>query len=141
MTTGAERSSSRAHLRALAHEVLCAETGAASVARLCSRCGSAGHGRPLVRMASGAAPAVSISYAGDLVAVAWGWEGPVGIDVEVDGPTVGGVERGVFSTDEALFKAGWDAPTVTLELPDGYVGTVAGTDVSWRLAGPAAPAR
>jgi hypothetical protein len=136
MATGAEQ---RASLRALAHQVLRLETGADDVRRLCPRCGSADHGRPSVRTTSGTAPAVSISYAGGLVAVAWGWGGPVGIDIEADGPPVGAVDRREFSTAEALFKAGSDVPTTALELPDGYVGTVAGTGVSWRLAGPEAP--
>ena len=130
----------RAALRELAHAVLLAETGAVGVARLCPRCGSDGHGRPLVRMATGPAPDVSISYAAPgLVAVAWGWDGPVGIDVEHDGPPVDGVDRRAFSAGEAVFKAGLEAPAAPIDVPVGYVGTVAGTGVSWRLAGPAAP--
>ena len=138
MTTGADRSS-RLHLRALAHEVLRAETGAVDVTRLCPRCGSTDHGRPLARMASGTAPEVSISYADDLVAVAWSWVGPVGIDVEADGAPVEGIDRRAWTEAEAAFKADADVPLTPLELPDGYVGTVAGEQVSWRLAGPAAP--
>ena len=134
------RGSSREDLRALAHEVLRAETGAVGVTRLCSRCGSADHGQPLARMASGTAPAVSISYAEGLVAVAWGWAGPVGIDVEVDGPPLEGIDRRAWTEAEAAFKADANVPLAALELPGGYTGTVAGEQVSWRLAGPAARA-
>ena len=104
------------------------------------RCGSADHGRPYVVTADGPAPQVSLSYAEGLVAVAWA-DGPVGIDVEDDGPRVDGVDRTEFSRREAVFKAGVEVPTVSIEVPPGYVGAVAGSEVSWRLAGPAAPAR
>jgi hypothetical protein len=119
--------------------VLCAKTGATAVTRLCPRCGSSEHGRPLALVQSGAAPAVSISYAGDLVAVAWGWTGAVGIDIEDDGPPLEGIDRRAWTETEAAFKADGDVPLAALELPDGYVGTVAGDRVSWTLAGPAAP--
>ena len=46
--------------------------GEVEVHRLCPRCGSAEHGRPY---AVGASSRVSISYATDLVAVAWA-DGP-----------------------------------------------------------------
>jgi hypothetical protein len=128
----------RAELRELAHALLCAKTGATSVTRLCERCGSSDHGRPLALVSSGVAPSVSISYASGLVAVAWA-DGPVGIDVEDDGPSVDGLDRSGFSRTEARFKAGTDVPTVELAMPSGYVGWVAGTGVTWRLAGPAAP--
>ena len=132
--------SQRAALRELAHQVLCAETGATAVTRLCQRCGSSTHGRPLALVQSGAAPAVSISYAGDLVAVAWGWAGAVGIDIDHSGPPVDGVDRQTWTRMEALLKAGGgDRQITTIEVPEGYLGTVAGDQVSWRLAGPAAP--
>ena len=108
--------------------------------RLCPRCGSSGHGRPYVVTADGPAPQVSLSYAEGLVAVAWA-DGPVGIDIEDDGPPVDGVDRRTWSRQEALFKADAEVRTETIEVPEGYVGTVAGTGVSWRLAGPAAPSR
>lgn len=130
----------RAACRELAHEVLRAELSATAMGRLCPRCGSAEHGKPYVVVADGPAPQVSLSYADGLVAVAWA-DGPVGIDVERDGPLVGDTERTEFSRAEALLKAGADVPAVELELPGGYVGWVAGDGVSWRLAGPAAPAR
>ncbi len=90
---------------------------------------------------------VSISYAEDLVAVAWSRSGPVGIDVEQG-------DRLEWTRLEALLKASGsgitdqphdqadlpDLATTALTLPDGYVGTVVGEGVSWRLAGPAAPA-
>ncbi|WP_435743291.1 hypothetical protein [Nocardioides sp. SYSU DS0663] len=142
----------RAPLRALGERVLCEETGARGVVRLCPRCGSHTHGRPLLTGAR-ALPRVSLAYAGGLVAVAWA-AGPVGIDVELDGPPVEGYgDRRAWTRAEALLKhAGCGlahdprdglpdgVPTQALGLPAGYVGTVAGTDVSWRLAGPAAPA-
>ena len=127
----------RAALRALAHDVLREELGAASVGRLCARCGSAEHGRPY---AVGASSRVSISYATDLVAVAWA-DGPVGVDVEDDGPPVDGAARRELSHREALFKADADVPVRELGLPRGYVGWLAGTGVSWRVAGPAAVRR
>ena len=128
-------------LRELAHALLRAETGAVAVARLCPRCGSSSHGRPSVRVASGSAPDVSISYTTDLVAVAWSDAGAVGIDVEQVGPPIDGLDRQGWTRAEAVFKAGAEVPTRVIPMPDGYVATVAGTDVSWRLAGPAAPAR
>lgn len=127
----------RTALRDLAHAVLRDELGATDVGRLCPRCGSAEHGRPY---AVGASSRVSISYATDLVAVAWG-DGPVGIDVEDDGGPVDGVDRRELSRREALFKADVDVPAHELDLLGGFVGWVAGTGVSWRLAGPAAPLR
>jgi hypothetical protein len=129
----------RAALRAGAHDVLRAELGAVTVGRLCPRCGSGEHGRPLVRVAEGPAPEVSLSYAAGLVAVAWSYAGPVGIDVEDDGPPLEGIDRRAWTEAEAAFKADADVPLAPLALPDGYVGTVAGDRVSWRLAGPAAP--
>jgi hypothetical protein len=132
--------SDRAELRALAEAVLHEELGAVTAGRLCPRCGGSDHGRPYVVTQDGAAPQISLSYAEGLVAVAWA-DGPVGIDVEDDGPPVDGVDRTEFSRREAVVKAGADVPTAEIELPDGYVGIVAGTGVTWRLAGPAAPAR
>jgi len=128
----------RAGLRELAHAVLRDELGATSVGRLCPRCGSADHGRPYV-VTPGPPPHVSLSYAEGLVAVAWS-RGPVGIDVEDAGPPVDGVDRPEFSAAEARFKAAAEVPVAALDLPDGYVGAVAGTGVTWQLAGPAAPA-
>jgi phosphopantetheinyl transferase len=130
----------RAELRALAHELLRAELGATTVGRLCPRCGSSEHGRPYVVGAVVGPPArVSISYSTDLVAVAWA-NGPVGIDVEDDGPPVADTDRTEFSRLEALLKADADVPVQELRLPAGHVGWTAGEDVSWLLAGPAAPA-
>jgi phosphopantetheinyl transferase len=141
---------SRSSLRRLAEQALLAQTGGSRVLRVCPWCGSDRHGRPAVL---GSAAAVSISYAADLVAVAWSPSGPVGIDIEVDGPAVG--EYGdvlAWTRIEALLKATGeglrrdprdlpDLPSIEIELPDGYVGTVAGEAVSWRLAGPAAASR
>lgn len=132
----------RAAFRELAHQLLCRETGALRVIRLCPRCGSAGHGRPLVVPAVDPAPEVSLSYAGSLVALAWGWSGPVGIDIEVVGPPVDGLDRPAWTRQEALFKAGpGDHRVESIAVPAGYLGSVAGVDVSWLLAGPAAPDR
>jgi phosphopantetheinyl transferase len=134
-----EQAMSRAALRELAHEVLRVATGTTAVSRLCPRCGSARHGRPVAHLESGSAPDVSLSYAPGLVAVAWGWAGRVGIDVEVVGPEVDGINRREWTRREAAFKAGGaDAPLAAIEVPAGYVGSVAGNEVSWRLAGPAA---
>jgi phosphopantetheinyl transferase len=130
----------RAALRELAHALLREELGAVGVGRLCPRCGSGDHGRPHVVVPGGAAPRVSLSYAVGLVAAAWA-DGPVGIDIEMDGPPVDGLDRRAWSRREALFKADAEVRTAVIEVPDGFVGTVAGTGVSSRLAGPAARAR
>jgi hypothetical protein len=130
---------SRAELRALAHDLLREATGATAVTRLCPRCGSARHGRPVVRVESGTAPNVSLSYAAGLVAVAWSWAGRVGIDVEPADPAGDGIDRGEWTRREAAFKAGAaSAPLAEIEVPTGYVGSIAGHEVSWRLGGPAA---
>jgi phosphopantetheinyl transferase len=128
----------RSDLRALAHDLLRAELGALCVGRLCPRCGSPDHGRPYVVVPGAAAPQVSLAYADGLVAVAWA-DGPAGIDVEDDGPPVDGVARRAFSAAEARFKADGETSPSEIEVPEGYVGFVAGAGVSWRLAGPAAP--
>jgi hypothetical protein len=125
----------RPDLRELAHEILRSELGATAVGRLCPQCGSSEHGRPYV---VGATACVSLSYADGLVAVAWS-DSPVGIDIEDDGPPVDGMDRRHWSRREALFKADAEVRTVEIDVPDGFVGTVAGTGVRWRLAGPAAP--
>ena len=127
-------------LRELAHTILRDELGAVDVGRLCPRCGSGDHGRPYAVVPGGTAPRVSLSYALGLVAVAWA-DGPVGIDIEMDGPSVDGLDRRAWSRQEAIFKADAEVRVSAIEVPDGYVGTVAGTGVSWRLAGPAAAAR
>jgi hypothetical protein len=129
----------REELRALADAVLRDELDAVVVARLCPRCASGEHGRPVVRVATGRAPSVSVSYAPGLVAVAWSREGPVGIDVETAGPPVEGIDRREWTEVEAAFKAGGAVPLRALTLPAAYVGTLAGgDDAQWRLAGPGA---
>lgn len=141
----------RAELRRQLHEILRTEVGARDVVRLCPRCAGTTHGRP--RVVAEDPPHVSLSYAEGLAVVAWSWAGPVGIDVERDGPDVGEFgDRLTWTRTEALLKATGegltrdpadlpDLPTRTLALPASYVGTVAGSDVSWRWAGPAAPPR
>jgi hypothetical protein len=120
-------------LRAAAEATLRRELGAVVVARLCPRCGSGAHGRPLVRLATGPAPYVSMSYAGALAAVAWSSLGPCGIDLEEAGPPVDGIDRLEWTGAEASYKADGDTRLRTLRLPEGYVGSVAGDGVSWRL--------
>lgn len=152
-TGGPERRerAGRGALRALAERLLVAHTGATGVVRLCPHCGGGDHGQPVLTGA-GPLPRVSIGYADGLVAVAWSREGPVGVDVEADGPPVGAYgDRRSWTRTEALLKhAGTGlahdprdglpagVPTYDLAVPEGYVGTVAGRGVSWRLAGPAA---
>lgn len=140
----------RHSLRRLAEQILLEETGGTRVVRLCQWCGSDRHGRPVV---VGASASVSIAYTDRLVAVAWARGGPVGIDVEVDGPPVGEfgdvrawtrIEALLKATGEGLRRDPRDLPALPsheLDLPDGFVGTVVGDEVSWRLAGPAAPPR
>ncbi|NHC23604.1 hypothetical protein G6553_10540 [Nocardioides sp. IC4_145] len=144
--------SEREALRALATRLLLEHTGAAGVVRLCPRCGGDDHGQPLLTGA-GPLPRVSLAYADGLVALAWGHGGPVGVDVEREGSPVEAYgDRRAWTRAEALLKhAGTglahdprddlpdDVPTHDLGAPDGYVGTVAGRDVSWCLAGPAVP--
>ncbi|WP_205473985.1 4'-phosphopantetheinyl transferase superfamily protein [Nocardioides sp. SYSU D00038] len=132
----------RVALRPVLHRLLVDELGVRTVARLCPRCGGSDHGRPVVPGRPDLH--LSLTYAGGLAAVAWSTTGPVGIDVE-PGADLAWTRR------EALLKAAGTGfggsgssaepalATVTLPLPEGYVGTVAGVDVSWRLAGPAAP--
>lgn len=131
-------------LRAQAAAILCEATGATRVIRLCPVCGSSAHGQPRL---VGSDLAVSISYAGELVVVAWG-PGPIGVDVERTGGSEDDVEE--WTRVEALAKAAgiglrdWpdvalpDLPTYALDLPDGFVGTLAGAG-HVRLAAPAAP--
>jgi phosphopantetheinyl transferase len=147
---------SREALRRSAEAVLRAELGATNLARLCPRCGSGAHGRPHLTVARGRAPSVSLSYADGLVLVAWTWDGPIGVDVEPEGPAVGefGTRR-EWTRAEAVLKATgeglsqdpgelppmWSMP---LDLGPTWVATVAvagvaEADVSWRTAGPAAP--
>lgn len=136
----------RPGLRAAAEALACEATGALRVARLCPVCGSSAHGRPRL---VGSPLEVSLSYAGDLVAVAWA-DGPIGVDLErlrSAGPSRGDLQE--WTRVEALAKAAgtglreWpdvtlpDLPTTALSLPPGYVGTLAGQG-EVRLAGPAA---
>jgi len=124
--------------RRTAEELLCAATGARRVVRVCPACGSDRHGRPV---AVGSPAHLSISYADGLVAVAWSYDGPVGIDVERD---LAG-DRQEWTRVEALLKAtgeglrAWpdvvlpDLPTAPLALPAGFAGTVAGSAAGWRF--------
>lgn len=133
-------------LRALAEAALVIETGAASVVRQCPQCGSTEHGRPFL---VGSDLQVSIAYAGDVAAIAWG-KSPVGIDLELATATPpDGVEVRAWTRLEALGKAAgvgvrtWphslppDLPTESLGVPQAYVGTLAGFALGWRLVGSA----
>jgi 4'-phosphopantetheinyl transferase len=122
----------RAVLRSVAEAALCEATGATRVVRLCPHCGSSGHGQPRL---IGSDLAVSIAYAGRLAVVAWG-RGPLGVDVEALGDSSRDLAE--WTRVEALAKAAgtglrdWpevtlpDLPTTPLDLPPGYVGTLAG---------------
>jgi len=131
-------------LRSLAEQVLLEETGGTRVVRLCRWCGSDAHGRPVV---VGASASVSIAYADRLVAVAWAPTGPVGIGVEglgADRQEWTRIEALLKATGEGLRRDPRDLPDLAsreIDVPDGYVATVAGVAVSWRLAGPAAASR
>jgi 4'-phosphopantetheinyl transferase len=54
----------------------------ARVGRLCPRCGSSEHGRPVVKGGDGPPAHASVAYAAGLVAVAVTRLGPVGVDLE-----------------------------------------------------------
>jgi hypothetical protein len=88
---------------------------------------------------------VSIAYAGDAAAIAWGRH-PVGIDLELaTAASPDGLDVRAWTRLEALGKAAgtgvrdWpdrlppDLPTTPLELPAAYVGTLAGAALGWRL--------
>jgi len=78
----------------------------AVVEHRCPTCGSADHGRPLVEGAF-----VSLSRAGELVAVAVSLDGPVGIDIEtVAGVAASGFDDVAFSADEAGDIRASDSP-------------------------------
>ena len=146
---------SRHELRRLIEGVVLRELGGEAVVRSCRRCGSSAHGQPRLLGAGDRPPYLSLSYAGDLAIAAWTWDGPVGVDIEQDGPSVGEFgDRRSWTRAEAILKATgeglsrdphdlpdlWTSP---LELPPGWVGTVAvaeveSAEVSLRLAGPAA---
>ncbi|GGO68336.1 4'-phosphopantetheinyl transferase family protein [Nocardioides deserti] len=144
--------SAREALRVLATRLLLEHTGARGVVRLCPQCGGDDHGQPVLT-GPGPLARVSLAYADGLVALAWSNHGPVGVDVERDGPPVGTYgDRRAWTRAEALLKhAGTglahdprdglpaDVPTHDLRAPDGYVGTVVGRGVSWCVAGPALP--
>lgn len=131
----------RGGLRELAEAALREATGATRVTRLCPRCGSSDHGQPRL---VGSDLAASISYASGLALIAWG-PGPLGIDVEEDGPPVEGVgDRLAWTRTEALLKATGlgvaaeelaDLPTRTLDVP-GHVATLAGVG-DWSIVGQA----
>ena len=129
-------------LRASAEAALVQATGAASVVRQCATCGSTGHGRPFL---IGSDLHVSLAYAGDLAVIAWA-AGPVGIDIEPsNAPVPPGLCVQEWTRLEALGKAAgtglprWPhtqpppRPTQALDLPEGYVGTLAGTPIGWAV--------
>ena len=150
----------RRGLRQAIESLLREELGATGVHQLCVRCGSSDHGRPSVRVADGAAPHVSWSYADGLAAVAWTWVAPVGIDVEATDDVR---HRADWTLREAVLKATGEGLTgrpaaaaatadghvwtSSLALPTSYVGHLAvlgahatPPEVSWRLVRPAGPA-
>lgn len=129
---------SRVVLRPLVEDVLRVELGVEVVRRMCPRCGSGEHGRPVVPLADAW---VSLAYADGAGLAAWSRAGPVGVDLEA------GLDRGDWTRREALLKAtgqgvhGLDAPlpdllVAALTLPPPYVGHVAGPAPQWRLVQP-----
>jgi hypothetical protein len=127
-------------LREAAEAALVEVTGAASVVRQCGHCGSLDHGQPIL---VGSDLHVSIAYADELAAIAWGEE-PVGIDVErTDATTPFSATVTEWTHLEALGKAAgtglreWpdvippERPARSLEMPKGYVGTLAGDALGW----------
>lgn len=153
---------SREARRARAETHLVAELGLARVARLCVRCASPHHGRP-VPLGGGEVVHLSLAYAEDVVLAAWS-TAPLGVDVEREAPGRDAGDYGdlrAWTRLEALAKTTgeglarepselsdlWTAP---LPLPDGWVGSVACAEpagLSWREerpgrpGAPAAPAR
>lgn len=125
----------RGPLRVLLEAALREELGVDRVLRMCPRCGSGEHGRPVVARPG---VSVSLSYADGAGLVAWSLAGPVGVDLER------GPEHAGWTRREALLKAtgqgvlGLDAPlpdlpVARLSLPAPYVGHVAGPCPRWRL--------
>ncbi|MBS43902.1 MAG: hypothetical protein CMH83_12225 [Nocardioides sp.] len=133
----------RASLRLRAHDVLALWSGAASgarVGRLCPRCGSAEHGRPVLPRGH-ASLSYAESYAGGAALVAWCATTPVGVDLASrtsgDAGALGPLED--WARTEALLKAtgqgvaspgALDGPlprlwSAALALPGTLVGHVA----------------
>lgn len=134
----------RSELRALAEAALVTETGAASVVRQCPSCGSVGHGQPRL---VGSDLHASIAYANGLAVIAWA-SGPVGIDIETsDATPPDGLDLAAWTRLEALGKAAgtglrdWPQvsppplPTFPFQVPQGYIGTIAGVPLGWRYLG------
>ena len=96
--------------------------------RLCPRCGSGEHGRPLVRVAGRPAPHVSLSRHGEHAVVAVCLDAPVGVDVDV-APEPAWVRR--EATGKALGvgivdDVGAPGPAwVTIPAPPGATAVVA----------------
>jgi len=96
--TGAD--ADRAQLCAAVAELLEIEPAEVTVLRRCESCGGDGHGRPVVAVPAHPPAWVSLSRAGDLVAVVATTLGPVGIDIE-------SLERvAVAGFDDVAFCAG-----------------------------------
>jgi phosphopantetheinyl transferase len=96
----------RVLLRIAAADILGCEADAVDLARRCPVCGSDEHGRPIVAGAGGGGPRLSLTHAGEVIAVAAA-DGPVGIDVEPydEHADHAAVARAMLTADELAVAA------------------------------------
>ncbi|MBB1494759.1 MarR family transcriptional regulator [Propioniciclava sp. MC1595] len=78
-----------------------------AIEHLCPACGSDRHGRPVLRLADGSRPAVSIAHAGELTLVGLAQSGRLGVDLEEAGsaPPPGTASLVDWVRAEAYLKA------------------------------------
>jgi len=143
---GATDAADRAFLLVAAGWVVGADPGTMSLVRRCPTCGGDDHGRPSIRRADGQAGGradvgrrleVSLSRAGSVVAVALGFAGPVGIDIEsVDAVSRAGFDDVAFNPVELAALeglAGHDAAAARAALWTGKEAALKAIGVGLRV--------